>query len=77
MNSELPDEQGNEKGWIMLGTNKPDHPACSNNKITNNYAPRVIMPEGAGEACDNQESDQYLLWYLANRRAALAQESFA
>ena len=77
-NSMPADERGlYQDAWLMLGTTKPDHPACSGNTVTNNYIPRLVAQEDAGECRDNQRIDKYLAWQLLKLRTNLAQESFA
>lgn len=77
-NSTPADERGlYQDAWLMLGTNKPEHPACSGNTVANNYIPRLVAQEDAGECRDNQGVDKYLAWQLLKLRTNLAQESFA
>lgn len=77
-NSTPADERGlYQDAWLMLGTNKPEHPTCSGNTVANNYIPRLVAQEDAGECRDNQGVDKYLAWQLLKLRTNLAQESFA
>lgn len=46
------------------------------NTIINNYIPRLVAQEDAGECRDNQGVDKYLAWQLLKLRTNLAQESF-